>query len=85
VQRHRGVDPGVPGRGLGGPAGGLEIVGNGDGRENPDGLGSVEDCADVVGVPRATRVEVGVGVYQRGQRLWWRRCRTLRIHRNTIR
>ena len=43
---------------------GLEVVGDGDGRENPDGLGAIEDGADAVGVARATGVEMGVGVDQ---------------------
>ena len=38
----------------------------------------------VLGGAGAARVEVGVGVDQRRQRLWRGRCRAATAHRNTI-
>ena len=69
VQRDRRVDPRIPLGRLGGPAGGLQVVGDRDHRLDADGRGAVEDRADVVGVDGTARVEVGVRVDQRRQRL----------------
>ena len=69
VQRDGGVNAGVPVGGLGHPACGLEVVGDGDDGLHADRRGAIDDRRHALGVRRATGVEVGVRVDQRGERL----------------
>ena len=75
VQGHGGIDARIPVGGLGGPPRRVEVVGDGDDGLHADGGGAVDDRAHIVGALGPARVEVGVRVDQRGQRLRrrWRR------------
>ena len=54
------------------------------GCRNADGFGPVQDHADALGIGRATRIQVGVGVDQAGQ--WFRGGRLLSFgaHSDTL-
>ena len=85
MQRHCGKDPIIGFGSRRGPAGRIQIVGDGHHCLHADRPGTVQDCAHIGTGARAAGIEVGVGVDQGGQRLRRWRCRTLGTHRNTIR